>query len=97
MNPMYRLGRFAARHRGLVVIAWVLLAAVVIGAVAQVGAATNNDLRLPGTDSQRAFDLLARDFPPQQNGSSPIVFHAASGRVTDANAKAAIQRPAAPR
>ena len=92
MNPMYRLGLFAGRHRGVVVIVWVLLAAALIGVISQVGAVTNNDLSLPGTDSQRAFDLLAKDFPPQQNGSSPIVFHASTGTVTSPDAKAAIQR-----
>ena len=32
-----------------------------------VGTTTNNNLRLPGTNSQRATDLLTRKFPPQPN------------------------------
>jgi uncharacterized membrane protein YdfJ with MMPL/SSD domain len=44
-----------------------------------------------GTDSQAATDLLAERFPPQQNGSSPIVFHVGTGQVTDSNAKQAIE------
>ena len=50
--------------------------------VSQVGAATTNDLQLPGTDSQRATDVLAAHFPPQQNGKSPIVFYDAAHAVT---------------
>ena len=38
------------------------------------GADTSNDLTLPGTGSQAAKDLLADEFPPQQNGANPIVF-----------------------
>jgi uncharacterized membrane protein YdfJ with MMPL/SSD domain len=56
-----------------------------------VGAETNDRLELPGTDSQAATDLLASRFPPQQNGNSPIVFHANDGKVTDAANKSAIE------
>jgi uncharacterized membrane protein YdfJ with MMPL/SSD domain len=56
-----------------------------------VGAATSNDLSLPGTESQQATDLLASRFPPQQNGSSPIVFHVTKGKITDAANKQAVE------
>jgi len=55
------------------------------------GSNTSNNLSLPGTDSQAASDLLASRFPPQQNGSNPLVFRARTGKVTDAQAKQAIQ------
>ena len=38
------------------------------------GSVTSNDLSLPGTGSQAATDVLAARFPPQQNGTSPIIF-----------------------
>ncbi|MEX0990205.1 MAG: MMPL family transporter [Actinomycetota bacterium] len=88
---MERLGRFCARHRVLVLVLWILVAGAVVAVVAQVGAKTNDDLTLPGTDSQRAFDLLAENFSPQQNGTSPIVFHSASGKVTSGPNEAAIR------
>src|SRR5512133_2910987 len=47
-----------------------------------VGAETSNDLSLPGTESQQATDLLTSRFPPQQNGSSPVVFHVTRGKIT---------------
>ncbi len=64
-----------------------------IGLVKTVGANTSNNLELPGTDSQDATDLLAKRFPPQQNGKNPIVFHSPedNGKVTDAENKQAIQ------
>jgi uncharacterized membrane protein YdfJ with MMPL/SSD domain len=49
------------------------------------------DLRLPGTESQQATDLLASRFPPQQNGSSPFVFHVAKGKITDKANKQAVE------
>lgn len=81
---------FAARRRWVVLGAWVLAVIGTVGLVKAFGANTSNNLELPGTDSQEASDLLAERFPPQQNGSNPIVFHAASGKVTDATNKRAI-------
>jgi len=78
-----------ATHPVVVVVLWVVLLVAVAGAVRLFGAQTTNDQSLPGTDSQKAVDLLARSFSPQQNGTSPIVFHVTHGRLTDtANAKA---------
>jgi MMPL family len=57
----------------------------------RVGAETSNDLSLPGTESQQATDLLASRFPPQQNGSSPFVFHVTKGKITDSANKKAVE------
>src|SRR5918995_1718446 len=82
---------FAAHHKGVVLLAW-LVALIVVGAlVKSVGANTSNNLELPGTDSQAATDVLAERFPPQQNGKNPIVFHTKTGKVTDSKNKQAIQ------
>ena len=82
---------FAAHHRWVVLGGWLVALVVVIGLVNSVGANTSNNLELPGTDSQDATDLLAKRFPPQQNGKNPIVFHSPDGKVTDAENKGAIQ------
>ena len=78
-----RLGALCARHALVVIGLWVLVAIGVAATVSAVGAETNNDLSLPGTDSQDAKDLLAERFPPQQNGVNPIVFDVDSGTLTD--------------
>ena len=86
---LYRVGRWIAAHRLIVILVWVVAVAAVILAVNRIGAETSNDLSLPGTDSQKATDVLADRFPPQQNGSNPIVFHVDSGKLTSsANTKA---------
>jgi uncharacterized membrane protein YdfJ with MMPL/SSD domain len=68
----------------------ILLVSVVV-LVNVYGANTNDSFSLPGTDSQAAKDLLAEQFPPEQNGSSPIVFHTTTGKVTDTANKQAIE------
>jgi uncharacterized membrane protein YdfJ with MMPL/SSD domain len=88
---LYRLGRLCVRRAVVVVALWVFLAVAVHVVVWRVGAETSNDLSLPGTESQEATDLLASRFPPQQNGSSPFVFHVAKGKITDAANKKAVE------
>ena len=70
---------------------WVAVAVAVAVSFVHYGALTTDDIRLPGTGSQHASDLLQHDFPPQQNGSSQLVFHVAHGRLTDPATKRALQ------
>ena len=59
-RALYRVGALVARHRVATVGIWMMLAVSAVVAVRVVGAKTNNILDLPGTDSQAAFDVLAR-------------------------------------
>ena len=88
---LYRLGHLVAAHPVVVLVFWIALAAGVTLTVKQVGANTDNNVSLPGTGSQAATDLLQAGFPPQQNGSNPIIFHIrGAGKVTDKDNKQAI-------
>src|SRR6478672_5974233 len=88
---LYRLGHLVAAHPVIVLVLWVFIAAGVTLTVKQVGANTDNNISLPGTGSQAATDLLQAGFPPQQNGSNPIIFHIrGAGKVTDKDNKQAI-------
>jgi uncharacterized membrane protein YdfJ with MMPL/SSD domain len=88
---LYRLGHLVAAHPVVVLMFWIALAAGVTLTVKQVGADTDNNVSLPGTGSQAATDLLQAGFPPQQNGSNPIIFHIrGAGKVTDKDNKQAI-------
>jgi uncharacterized membrane protein YdfJ with MMPL/SSD domain len=88
---LYRTGRFCAAHALFVLLAWIVLAVGLTGLKSQFGGLTSNDQTLPGTQSQQASDLLATYFPPQQNGSSPIVFHVSKGKITDKANKDAVE------
>jgi uncharacterized membrane protein YdfJ with MMPL/SSD domain len=88
---LFRIGALAARRHWVFIVGWLLVAALFVALVRLYGTNTSDDLNLPGSGSQAATDLLASRFPPQQNGASPIVFHTASGKVTDASSKQAIE------
>ena len=93
-SVLYRLGRWLTAHRLTVLVAWVIIAIGLVALVGTFGAKTSNNLTLPGTDSQAATDILADQFPPQQNGANPIVFRAPSGKLSDTKYKGAINTAA---
>ena len=88
---LFKLGAFIVHRRWFVLGAWVLATAALVLLVRVYGANTSDNLNLPGTDSQAATDLVAERFPPQQNGSSPVVFRVQTGKVTDSKPKQAIE------
>jgi RND superfamily putative drug exporter len=98
MTPLlYRLGQICARHRLLVLGTW-LAVAVALGAyAAHAGTQTTDNVTLPGTDSQRAADVLERDFgATTAAGTNPIVLAAPRGaKLTDAPYRGAVQQLAA--
>ncbi|HEX6713517.1 MAG TPA: MMPL family transporter, partial [Thermoleophilaceae bacterium] len=51
-----------------------------------------NNFRLPGTESQRAYDLLKERFPQQSGDTASVVFAVDKGRVLDAGNRAPIER-----
>ena len=89
-RALHALGLFCARRSLVMIGAWVVLVVLVFGSVAKFGAETSNDLTLPGTGSQSVKDLLEDRFPPQQNGTNPIVFDIKKGKLTDKANKSAI-------
>jgi RND superfamily putative drug exporter len=85
-----RLARICNRHRWRTFLAW-LLALVVIQVIAgEVGTKKISSFRLPGTESQRAYDLLAAHFPAAKGDTDQLVFRARSGKLTDPATKARI-------
>ncbi|MEV7344641.1 MMPL family transporter [Streptomyces sp. NPDC093544] len=91
---LYRIGRWAFLRRRLVLRLWlgVLLVAVAAAAVAPAG--EEEDLSMPGTESQKAFDLLDARFPQSnsQGAEARLVFQAPDGqRVTARENKAAVE------
>jgi RND superfamily putative drug exporter len=91
---LYRIGRWAFRRRRLVSGLWlgVLVLAGVAAAVAPAG--QEEDLSMPGTESQKAFDLLDERFPESnsQGAEARLVFQAPGGqRVTAREHRAAVE------
>ncbi|GAB2737718.1 MMPL family transporter [Nocardioides pakistanensis] len=78
-NLLYRLGRLGFRRRGIVVSTWVLLLAVLGGVLASVGLASSAGLSIPGTESQRALDVLEKEFPQASGAAGTVVIRAPEG------------------
>ena len=69
-----RIARTSYRHRRAVLAIWlVALALAIVGGSALAGEYATNG-RLPNTDSQRAYDRLAKDFPQRHGDEGQIVF-----------------------
>ena len=92
---LYRLARFSVRHRFAVLAVWILIAVALVAVSHRLGDNTNDSVTLPGTNSQQAADALSKSFPDQANGSSPIVLHVASGKLTDSKYSQAVNQAAA--
>ena len=75
-----RIGHACAYNAGRTMIVWLIGLIVVIGAVAGAGGKLSNDFSIPGSDSQKALDLLKTRFPQQAGDSASIVFAAAKGK-----------------
>jgi putative drug exporter of the RND superfamily len=85
-----RAGVWAAAHRRAVPLIWLVLLIGALGISGAVGTKFANNFSLPGTESQRAADLLKRDFPAQAGDSDQIVFAVRQGAVTDAAVRARV-------
>jgi RND superfamily putative drug exporter len=89
-NGLFRLGRWVAVHRRLVVVVWL---AVVLGLVAAArvgGGGTVDDFEVPGVESQEAIDLLEDRFPERSGATAMVVFHVGDGAITSAGSADAI-------
>jgi putative drug exporter of the RND superfamily len=86
-----RLARVCNRHRWRTFLAWLLALVVIQGIAASVGVKQISSFRLPGTESQRAYDLLAERFPAAKGDTDQLVFKARTGTLNDAANKARIE------
>ncbi|MDQ1292595.1 MAG: putative drug exporter of the superfamily, partial [Actinomycetota bacterium] len=89
-----RLGRFAFKRRGPVVLAWLVVLAGAIFAGLNAASVPDDDFSVPGIESQTALDLMKERFPGMtaDAGDATVVFVAPrSERVTSAPYKAAIE------
>ncbi len=88
---LYGLAKFCIRRRLIVLGVWVVVAVALVVIAQSAGDNTNDNLSLPGTNSQKATDVLNESFPDQANGSNPIVMKAPSGKkLTDSTYSNAI-------
>src|SRR6478735_6807352 len=76
---LYRLGRLSFRRRWRVLALWLLLLALLGGGAAAFIGPTTSKFSIPGTESQKALDSLAREFPQASGATGSIVVAAPEG------------------
>jgi RND superfamily putative drug exporter len=92
---LYKLGRSAFRRRRLVALLWVALLAVAGVGAATASTATSSSFSIPGTEAQKAFDLLEERFPggSADGATARVVFKAPDGeKMTDAGHRAEVEK-----
>lgn len=89
---LHRIGRFAYRRAWLVLAAWGLALAALLGAGFGLGGQLQESYSIPGTESQTAIDQLAAVFPQTAGASAKAVVEVPDGdSVEDASAREAIE------
>ena len=84
--------RANANHPWRVIGAWIGIIAVLIVLVGTVGGSLRDEFEIPGSDAQRATDLIESEFTSEQGGVLNVVFAAPEGQRLDTpERKAAIQ------
>jgi RND superfamily putative drug exporter len=78
---MLGLARWCIAHRKRVAIGWVAVAIVATVLAQAVGRNYATNFSLPGTEAQRALDLLQHEFKAQSGDIDTIVFHSSQGTV----------------
>jgi putative drug exporter of the RND superfamily len=88
---LYRLGGWAFEHRRKVLVGWLVTLALVIASAAAFSGQTVNKFEVPGTESQRAQDLLREKYPGAGGAAARVVFAAPTGeKLTDPDNRAAV-------
>src|SRR4026209_2552115 len=84
--------RWCANHPWKVVLGWGGITALLMRHVATVGGSLKDEFEIPGSDTQRATDLIEAEFASEQGSVLNLVFAAPEGeRLDTPERKAAIE------
>ncbi|MER5535501.1 MMPL family transporter [Streptomyces mirabilis] len=92
---LYKLGRFAFRRRHFVALIWVALLTLAGVGAASAPTAGASSFSIPGTEAQKAFDLLEQRFPGMNadGATARVVFKAPVGeKMGDKANKATVEK-----
>ncbi|MBE3010254.1 MMPL family transporter [Microbispora sp. NEAU-D428] len=89
-----RLGGWCARHGWIVLTLWVLAAGLLTAGTLVWGRPVNNNVSIPGTDAQRAHELMREGFGPgyDPGGTVQLVLYTANGTLIDKSRKQAVEQ-----
>ncbi|WP_327345457.1 MMPL family transporter [Streptomyces europaeiscabiei] len=91
---LYKLGRLAFRRRGRTTLLWLLILVGVGYAASAAPAPPADTFSMPGTESQKAFDLLKERFPEASadGATARVVVRAPEGRISDPDQRAKVEQ-----
>ncbi|MFF2386869.1 MMPL family transporter [Streptomyces sp. NPDC058108] len=92
---LYKLGRLAFRRRHFVALIWVALLTLAGVGAANAPTAGASSFSIPGTEAQKAFDLLEQRFPGMSadGATARVVFKAPGGeKMADKANKATVEK-----
>src|SRR5687768_9204705 len=78
-----RWTRACATHPWRVVLGWIGIVAILMGLVATVGGSLKDEFEIPGSETQKATDLIESEFASEQGGVLNLVFAAPAGERLD--------------
>ena len=91
-GALARWYRLCATHPWRVVVGWLGIIAVLIVLVVAIGGSLKDEFEIPGSDTQKATDLIESEFASEQGGVLNVVFAAPAGQRLDTpERKAAIE------
>ncbi|MGW9159123.1 MMPL family transporter [Microbacterium sp. NPDC055665] len=76
---LYRLGSFAARKAWTVIVSWILILGLGVGAFLTLGGTLSNSFDIPGTASGAVTDELAEKLPDSAGGTGTVVYRTTDG------------------
>jgi len=82
-GALARWMRACASHPWRVVLSWLGILVLLIVLVATVGGSLKDEFEIPGSDTQRATDLIEAEFAAEQGGVLNLVFAAPEGERLD--------------
>ncbi|MGN7949227.1 MMPL family transporter [Microbacterium sp. 22215] len=92
---LYRLGSFAARKAWTVIVSWVIILGLGVGAFLTLGGTLSNSFDIPGTASGAVTDQLADKLPDTAGGTGTVVYQTDDGSAFTEQQKQEISKLAA--
>ena len=84
-GALARWYRACATHPRRVFLSWVGIVAVLIALLVTIGGGLKDEFDIPGSDTQKATDLIESEFASEQGGVLNVVFAAPPGQRLDSS------------
>ena len=82
-GALARWDRACASHPWRVILSWLGIFALLIAIVGAFGGSLKDEFEIPGSDTQKATDLIESEFAAEQGGVLNLVFAAPEGERLD--------------